>query len=101
MTANDFRTWGGTLLADRTTQNGTGGYKREITLSFNKAIDIVAERLGKARTACKNYYVHYDLISASQKGQIASPSKAQPPKKNRRSRPVAAFRRYEIAILQF
>jgi DNA topoisomerase IB len=59
--------------------------KREITLSINKAIDIVAERLGKARTVCKNYYVHYDLISASQKGRIAPPSKAQPPKKNRRS----------------
>ena len=57
--------------------------KREIKLNIKKAIDIVAERLGNARTAFKNFRVHDDLISLSQRGLIASPSKAQPLKKNR------------------
>jgi DNA topoisomerase-1 len=80
---------------------GPAATKREITLNINKAIDTVAERFGNTRTVCKNYYVHPDLITAYQDGRIAPASKALPPKKNRRSRPVAALRRDEVAILQF
>lgn len=80
VTAKDFRTWGGTMLAVVALREmGPATTKRDITMNINKAIDTVAERLGNTRTVCKNYYVHPALIVAYQKGRIAPPSKGPAP----------------------
>jgi DNA topoisomerase-1 len=102
VTAKDFRTWGGTMLAGvKLREMGPVDTKRQATLNINTAIDAVAERLGNTRTVCKNYYVHPALIEAYLNGRTAPPSVDLPKKKNRRSQPVAALRRDEVAILQF
>jgi DNA topoisomerase-1 len=59
LTAKDFRTWAGTVLAaralgnlERVTSKTLG--KRNIV----KAIDMVAQQLGNTRTVCQKCYIH-------------------------------------------
>ena len=59
VTAKNFRTWGGTILADMELREmGPAPNEREATRNINRAIDVVAERLGNTRTVCRKYYVH-------------------------------------------
>ena len=127
VSAKDFRTWGGTILAAlalRTT--GPAMTQREATRNINRAIDAVAERLGNTRTVCRKYYVHPALLDAYLQGLTAAPSvsasvtevlsmvtpaaaatsvTAAPTDtaslRIRRKRATPALRRDEIAVLQF
>jgi DNA topoisomerase-1 len=71
ITAKDFRTWAGTLLAMQALQESgpcesdTQG-KREIA----HAIDCVRERLGNTRAVCRRYYIHPAVIEAYLNGTL-------------------------------
>jgi DNA topoisomerase I len=103
ITAKDFRTWGGTMLAGiKLRDMGPAPTQREAKRNILAAIDAVAERLGNTRTVCRKYYVHPALLHAYLQGLTAAVSKNGAQRRGRRrSRPMPALRRDEVAILQF
>jgi DNA topoisomerase-1 len=102
ITAKDFRTWGGTMLAGvKLRDMGAAPTQREAKRNIIRAIDAVAERLGNTRTVCRKYYVHPALVHAYLQGLVPGPSASELPRRNRRPQPMPALRRDEVAILQF
>src|SRR4051812_49435879 len=103
ITAKDFRTWAGTMLAARALcAMGPAKTQREAQRNMNKAIDAVATRLGNTRAVCRKYYVHPGLVLAYLKGLTAPLPKPGPPPHQARREPAApALRRDEVAVLQF
>ena len=101
VTAKDFRTWGGTMLAAvELRKMGAAASRREADRNIIRAIDAVSERLGNTRTVCRKYYIHPALLDAYLMGDTVP----QPPamsKKMKRSQPGAALRRDEVLVLQF
>ena len=99
VTAKDFRTWGGTMLAAvELRRHGAAASGREANRNVIAAIDAVAERLGNTRSVCRKYYVHPALVSAYLSGEtIPQPA---PHRRRRRAR-GAALRRDEVLVLQF
>jgi DNA topoisomerase-1 len=102
ITAKDFRTWAGTMLAAKALfALGPAKSKREAERNMIKAIDAVAKRLGNTRAVCRKYYVHPGLVRAYLQG-LTAPLAPQPlAKQARRPVPIAALRRDEVAVLQF
>ena len=102
LTAKDFRTWAGTMLAARQLSAiPPPKTRREADRSINRALDAVADRLGNTRAVCRKYYVHPGLLRAFLLGRTVSlPSLAQPRQFRRGGRP-AALRKDEVAVLQF
>ena len=103
ITAKDFRTWAGTMLAAGAARalgrRARARARRSATSSGR--IDAVAERLGNTRAVCRKYYVHPGLVHAYLLGRtVALPSRAGPRPMRRGNRP-AALRRDEVAVLQF
>ena len=102
VTAKDFRTWGGTMLAGSALREmGPPSTKLEASRNVIRAIDAVAGRLGNTRTVCRKYYVHPALIDAYMEGRTAPEPESPPAESARRTKPRAALRRDEVAILQF
>ncbi|HET7670700.1 MAG TPA: DNA topoisomerase IB, partial [Burkholderiales bacterium] len=99
ITAKDFRTWGGSMLAAVELRRlGPAASRREADRNVIAAIDAVAERLGNTRAVCRKYYVHPVLISAYLMGDtIGQPAAVR---RSRRQR-GAALRRDEVLVLQF
>ena len=63
ITAKDFRTWGGSMLAgSKLREMGLASTEREAARNINKVVDAVAERLGNTRVVCRKYYIHPALI---------------------------------------
>ena len=102
VTAKDFRTWGGTMLAGTELRSmGPTLTKRDATGNINAALDAVAQRLGNTRAVCRKYYVHPALLDAYLEGRTAAASKKAVKRGARGKQPVAALRLDEVAILQF
>ncbi len=102
VTAKDFRTWGGTMLAgQRLRELGPAETERTIAKNINAALDAVAERLGNTRTVCRQYYVHPALIEAYKGGLTAGAPLPIESEEERRTGRVPALRRDEVAVLQF
>jgi DNA topoisomerase-1 len=102
ITAKDFRTWAGTMLAAKALcELGPAKNKREAVRNMNRAIDAVAERLGNTRTVCRKYYVHPGLVRAYLLGLTAPLLTRSLPREYRRKDPPPALRREEVAVLQF
>lgn len=102
ITAKDFRTWAGTMLAARELfLLGPAKSQREAERNMIRAIDAVAKRLGNTRTVCRKYYVHPALVRAYLQGLTAPLGFSPPPARARREHPTAALRREEVAVLQF
>ncbi|MGH8709989.1 MAG: DNA topoisomerase IB [Burkholderiales bacterium] len=102
ITAKEFRTWAGTMLAAKELCTmGPAKSRREAERNMIRAIDAVAKRLGNTRAVCRKYYVHPGLVLAYLQGLTAPLSSAPMPKRDRRERPAAALRRDEVAVLQF
>lgn len=101
ITAKDFRTWAGTMLAAQELRAiGPASSRREAERNIIRAIDAVAERLGNTRAVCRKYYVHPALLHAYLRGLTAPlPEGAQPRRAGRRPS-VPALRRDEVAVLQ-
>jgi DNA topoisomerase-1 len=102
ITAKDFRTWAGTMLAARELrETGPAATQKEAEKNIVRAIDAVAERLGNTRTVCRKYYVHPAVLTAYLAG-VTTPPAAPPDAPPRgRERATAALRREEIVVLQF
>jgi DNA topoisomerase-1 len=71
ITAKDFRTWHGTVLAALALQefakfDSEAGAKRNI----RKAIQTVAARLGNTPTICRKCYIHPEIISSYVEGSL-------------------------------
>ncbi len=99
ITAKDFRTWGGTMLAAVELRRlGAAASRREADRNIIAAVDAVAERLGNTRTVCRKYYVHPALLAAYLMGRTVP--QPPPPRKGRR-RAGGALRRDEVLVLQF
>ena len=102
VTAKDFRTWGGTMLAAvELRAMGAPASRREADRNVIRAIDAVAERLGNTRAVCRKYYVHPAVLHAYYLGQTAPQPPAGAPAAKRRGRGGGALRRDEVAVLQF
>jgi DNA topoisomerase-1 len=99
ISAKDFRTWGGTMLAAMELRRlGLGASRRETERNILAAFDAVAERLGNTRAVCRKYYVHPALVDAYRMGETVA---ATPALRKGRQRRGAALRRDEVLVLQF
>ena len=102
ITAKDFRTWGGTMVAAVVLRaTGPATSRREADRNIVRALDAVAERLGNTRAVCRKYYVHPGLLEAYHLGLTAPIPSVEQPRGTRRNMSAAALRRDEVAVLQF
>lgn len=102
ITAKDFRTWAGSMLAAKELRAiGPGENPKEAEKNIVKAIDAVAERLGNTRAVCRKYYVHPGLLQAYLEGRIAPPPEPVPTGPTRTERATGALRREELVVLEF
>jgi len=92
ITAKDFRTWGGTVIATETlAQLGPPDDEREADANVLVAVDAAAEALGNTRTVCRTCYIHPAVPEAYRDGSLTDLWK--------RSRSVAGRSRSEQATL--
>lgn len=100
ITAKDFRTWSGTMLAAFELRAlGPAQSEKEAKANVVKAIDKVAKRLGNTRAVCRKYYIHPVVLESYLEGSI--PPVLPQPKDPKRERPSGALRRDEMAVLAF
>jgi len=70
ITAKDFRTWMGTMLAAKELRGlGKPASEREARSNIVLAVDRVAKRLGNTRAVCRKYYIHPTIFEAYLKGE--------------------------------
>ena len=100
ITAKDFRTWAGTMIAAQALRDmGSARTKKEADRNVLKAIDHTASRLGNTRSVCRKYYIHPTLISAYMEGSVLPPA---PEKTWKERQPQGAImRRHEAEVLAF
>ena len=98
ITAKDFRTWGGTMLAAEALRElGPARRVREREANVVKAVDRVAERLGNTRAVCRRYYIHPVVIDAYMRGEVLPPVDRRAARKS----PERRLRDSEVAVLKF
>ncbi|HWA16258.1 MAG TPA: hypothetical protein VG817_07490 [Gemmatimonadales bacterium] len=103
VTAKNFRTWAGTILAAQELRRlGPAATVKEAEKNIIAAVDLVAKRLGNTRAVCRKYYIHPTIISTYLAGLTAPPaSDIATPRPNKNGRTSGALRRDEVAVLQF
>jgi DNA topoisomerase-1 len=100
VTAKDFRTWMGTMLAAESLRlMGPAATKRAAEQNVLRAIDHTAERLGNTRAVCRKYYIHPALIEAYLDGDVLPPLPEKVWQKRRPHGPT--LRRHETEVLAF
>jgi DNA topoisomerase-1 len=100
VTAKDFRTWAGTMLAAEALRAvGVAPSKREAERNVVRAIDYTAARLGNTRSVCRKYYIHPALIEAYLSGSVL-PLSPQTPGRERQPN-GARLREHEVEVLAF
>jgi DNA topoisomerase-1 len=73
LTAKDFRTWAGTVLAARElAATAPARNERVRRKRIVSAIDVVARRLGNTRAVCRRCYVHPAVIDEYEREEIPS-----------------------------
>jgi DNA topoisomerase-1 len=78
LTAKDFRTWAGTILAARALgELKSFGSKAEAKRNLVTAIESVAKRLGNTRAVCHKCYIHPAILSSYLDGTLVQ-SLSQP-----------------------
>jgi DNA topoisomerase-1 len=99
VTAKDFRTWAGTMLAAEALREiGPARLVRHKKASIVQAVDRVAERLGNTRAVCRQYYIHPVILDAYGRGKVvAVETKGRVARRRARRR----LRDHEIAVLDF
>ena len=72
LTAKDFRTWAGTVLAMRAFGNiEQATSKTQAKRNIVQAVEIVARQLGNTRTVCQKCYIHPAIVNAYLDGSLA------------------------------
>ena len=100
VTAKDFRTWMGTMLAAAALREmGPAPSKRAAERNVVAAVDSTANRLGNTRAVCRKYYIHPALIEAYLEGAVLPPL-PEPVWQERRAH-GPALRRHEAEVLAF
>jgi len=100
VTAKDFRTWAGTMIAaEFLRETGPAHTKREADQNILRAIDNTAERLGNTRAVCRKYYIHPTLISAYLEGSVLPPLPEKVWQERKTNGP--SLRRHEAEVLAF
>ena len=100
VTAKDFRTWMGTMLAAAALREmGPAKTKRAAERNILSAIDRTAERLGNTRAVCRKYYIHPALIEAYLEGEVLPPLPDKVWQERKAHGP--ALRRHEAEVLAF
>jgi len=100
VTAKDFRTWTGTMIAAESLREaGPASTKRDAERNVLRAIDRTAERLGNTRATCRKYYVHPALIEAYLEGVVLPPLPERVWQERRPHGPT--MRRHEAEVLAF
>jgi len=102
ITAKDFRTWGGTMVAAVALRKmGPASTKSAAERNILRALDAVAERLGNTRAVCRKYYVHPALLHAYRLGLTPPHSEVAVSYNAQHEMSHAALRRDEKVILNF
>ena len=71
ISAKDFRTWGGTVVAASTlADRGPAESESEAEQAIRQAVDAVAEVLGNTRAICRDYYIHPAVPAAYEDGSL-------------------------------
>jgi DNA topoisomerase-1 len=100
VTAKDFRTWAGTMLAAEALRAiGPAATKRDAERNVLRAIDQTAERLGNTRAVCRKYYIHPVLIDAYLEGSVLPPLPVNGWCERQSHGPT--LRRHEAEVLEF
>jgi DNA topoisomerase-1 len=97
VTAKDFRTWAGTVLAGMALRDlGTEDGRTAIRRNLATAIKSVAARLGNTAAVCRKCYIHPAVIEAYECGTLAAQIGSRPaPRRRGRLSPE------ETALLAF
>jgi len=99
VTAKDFRTWAGTMLAAQAlAEIGPARLVKDKKANIVRAVDRVAERLGNTRAVCRKYYIHPTILDAYGRGHVVE---APPGERVQRRRSKRRLRGNEIAVLDF
>jgi DNA topoisomerase-1 len=100
ITAKDFRTWAGTMLAAEALRaTGPATTKRDAEKNIVAAVDLTAKRLGNTRSVCRKYYIHPALIEAYLEGSVLPPLPAR--KWSNRKSQGPTLRQHELDVLAF
>lgn len=100
ITAKDFRTWAGTMLAAEALRAiGPAKSKREAERNIVAAVDMTAKRLGNTRSVCRKYYIHPALIEAYLEGSVLPPLPERRWSKRKSKGPT--LRQHEMDVLGF
>jgi DNA topoisomerase-1 len=101
ITAKDFRTWAGTILAAQALRDiGPFTTQKEANANIVRAIDQVAKHLGNTRAVCRKYYVHPVIIEAYFDGNTLPPASGDDHSFTRDASRPPGLRRDEIAVLE-
>jgi DNA topoisomerase I len=100
ITAKDFRTWAGTMLAAEALRAmGRANTKREAERNVIAAVDMTAKRLGNTRSVCRKYYIHPVLIEGYLEGSVLPPLPERRWSKRKTKGPM--LRQHEMDVLAF
>ena len=100
ITAKDFRTWAGTMLAAEALRAmGPAKTKREADRNIVAAVDMTAKRLGNTRSVCRKYYIHPALIEGYLEGSVLPPLPER--RWNKRKSKGPTLRQHEMDVLSF
>jgi DNA topoisomerase-1 len=100
VTAKDFRTWAGTMLAaEALREMGRAPTKKQAEKNIVAAVDRTKAKLGNTRSVCRKYYIHPVLIEAYLAGDVMPPAgtKEWKPRGPERGK----LRRHEEETLEF
>jgi len=101
VTAKDFRTFAGTMLAATALREiGPSSSEKEANANVVRAIDQVAKRLGNTRAVCRKYYVHPALIEAYMEGFVLPAAAVDEHSVPRDAARPPGLRRDEIAVVE-
>ena len=101
ITAKDFRTFSGTMLAaDALRRMGAATTVKQAKLNVVRAIDATAARLGNTRAVCRKYYIHPALLESYLEGDVLPPpAERKGPVERKNGR--AKLRKHEKEVLAF
>jgi DNA topoisomerase-1 len=99
ITAKDFRTWAGTMIAAEYLRGiGPAANTKQANRNIVSVIDLTARRLGNTRAVCRKYYIHPTLIEKYLAGEVLPPVGLRP---RAARQPGGKLRRHEVEVLAF